>query len=81
MARPERKVPTAVDASVGEAAERERQVLRAAAALPFFARTRRQLRLLGPGYLQSAMTLGGGSSTAAIFAVWLGQREIKLKLA
>jgi len=43
-------------------------VLRAAESLPLWARTRVELRLLGPGYLQSAMTLGGGTCTAAIFA-------------
>ncbi|MCH2169982.1 hypothetical protein MK489_04290 [Myxococcota bacterium] len=43
-------------------------MLRAAASLSWFGRTRVKLRLLGPGYLQSAMTLGGGTSTAAIFA-------------
>jgi manganese transport protein len=29
---------------------------------------RRYLHTLGPGYMQSAMTLGGGSAFAALFA-------------
>ena len=45
-----------------------RDALRAAEALPLWSRSRLYLRMLGPGYLQSAMTLGGGSCTAAIFA-------------
>ena len=28
----------------------------------------RYLKLLGPGYLQSAMTLGGGTASASLFA-------------
>ena len=51
-----------------ESLSRERELLRAADRLPWARRTRLRLQLLGPGYLQSAMTLGGGSSTAAIFA-------------
>ena len=46
----------------------ERASLREAETLSFWPRTRVELRLLGPGYLQSAMTLGGGTCTAAIFA-------------
>jgi len=34
----------------------------------YWPRTRRYLGLLGPGYLQSAMTLGGGTASAALFA-------------
>ena len=37
-------------------------------AQPFFSRTLGYLRLMGPGYMQSAMTLGGGTAFAAIFA-------------
>ena len=64
-ARAARPSPSTPEAST---AEQEREALRRTEGLPFGARLRAQLRLLGPGYLQSAMTLGGGSSTAAIFA-------------
>ena len=37
-------------------------------ARPPIARTLGYLRLMGPGYMQSAMTLGGGTAFAAIFA-------------
>ena len=37
-------------------------------AQPFLPRTLGYLRLLGPGYMQSAMTLGGGTAFASIFA-------------
>jgi Mn2+/Fe2+ NRAMP family transporter len=37
-------------------------------ALPFVPRTLGYMRLMGPGYMQSAMTLGGGTAFAAIFA-------------
>ena len=37
-------------------------------ARPFLPRTLGYLRLMGPGYMQSAMTLGGGTAFAAIFA-------------
>lgn len=50
------------------ALERERAALRAMHAKPFPARMRGYLRLLGPGYLQSAMTLGGGTISSALFA-------------
>ncbi|MCP4905620.1 MAG: divalent metal cation transporter [bacterium] len=37
-------------------------------AKPFLPRTLGYLRLIGPGYMQSAMTLGGGTAFASIFA-------------
>lgn len=37
-------------------------------AKPFFPRTFGYLRHIGPGYMQSAMTLGGGTAFASIFA-------------
>lgn len=46
----------------------ERAALRSLAARPFGARMRGYLRMLGPGYLQSAMTLGGGTVSSALFA-------------
>lgn len=46
----------------------ERDQLRTLAELPAPARLRGYLRLLGPGYLQSAMTLGGGTASSALFA-------------
>lgn len=42
--------------------------LRALAGLPAPARLRGYLKLLGPGYMQSAMTLGGGTASSALFA-------------
>ena len=47
---------------------RERAVLAELSGKPLGARMRGYLGLLGPGYLQSAMTLGGGTVSAAIFA-------------
>ena len=35
---------------------------------PFVPRVAGYLRYMGPGYMQSAMTLGGGSAFAAIFS-------------
>ncbi len=35
---------------------------------PFVPRTLGYLRHMGPGYMQSAMTLGGGTAFASIFA-------------
>ena len=46
----------------------ERAALRALATKPWRGRLRGYVRLLGPGYLQSAMTLGGGTVSAALFA-------------
>ncbi|MCZ6597465.1 MAG: divalent metal cation transporter [Planctomycetota bacterium] len=37
-------------------------------ARPFLPRTFGYMRLMGPGYMQSAMTLGGGTAFASIFA-------------
>ena len=37
-------------------------------ARPFPGRVAGYLRFMGPGYLQSAMTLGGGSAFAALFS-------------
>ena len=48
-----------------EVLARERAVLSDLATRPFASRARGYLRLLGPGYLQSAMTLGGGTVSAA----------------
>ncbi|MCB9913942.1 MAG: Nramp family divalent metal transporter [Planctomycetes bacterium] len=42
--------------------------LEALDARPFLPRTLGYLRLMGPGYMQSAMTLGGGTAFASIFA-------------
>jgi len=42
--------------------------LAALEARPFLPRTLGTLRLMGPGYMQSAMTLGGGTAFASIFA-------------
>ncbi len=47
---------------------RERARLEALARQPLPRRLRGYLQLLGPGYLQSAMTLGGGTVSAALFA-------------
>jgi Mn2+/Fe2+ NRAMP family transporter len=47
---------------------REREHLRQLAGLGAGARLRGYLGLLGPGYLQSAMTLGGGTVSSALFA-------------
>ena len=68
MPRPERQARATAHTSDDDGLQHERDALRAAEALPFGQRTRVYLRMLGPGYLQSAMTLGGGSCTAAIFA-------------
>lgn len=46
----------------------EREALLALAREPLPARMRGYLRWLGPGYLQSAMTLGGGTASSALFA-------------
>lgn len=46
----------------------ERQLLASAEHAPFLARARTYLRLIGPGYMQSAMTLGAGTASAALFA-------------
>ena len=51
-----------------QALERERSELRAIASRPLPTRLRAYLRMLGPGYLQSAMTLGGGTASSALFA-------------
>lgn len=42
--------------------------LRSLSGKPPLARLRGYLRLLGPGYMQSAMTLGGGTASSALFA-------------
>lgn len=46
----------------------ERQLLAAAAGAPLATRLRTYLRLIGPGYMQSAMTLGAGTASAALLA-------------
>lgn len=50
------------------ALERERNQLRALEAAGPGARVAGYLKLLGPGYLQSAMTLGSGTAASALFA-------------
>ncbi|MBW2267321.1 MAG: divalent metal cation transporter [Deltaproteobacteria bacterium] len=47
---------------------RERALLTQLASRPAAARIRGYFGLLGPGYLQSAMTLGGGTVSSALFA-------------
>ena len=42
--------------------------LEALDARPFVPRTLGYLKRMGPGYMQSAMTLGGGTAFASIFA-------------
>lgn len=51
-----------------KALARERDTLAELARRPFPTRARAYLGLLGPGYLQSAMTLGGGTVSASLFA-------------
>ncbi len=51
-----------------EALSVERAALERLATQPFGTRLRGYLRRLGPGYLQSAMTLGGGTVSSALFA-------------
>jgi Mn2+/Fe2+ NRAMP family transporter len=46
----------------------EKEMLTALSREGFGQRTRAFLRLSGPGYLQSAMTLGGGTAAASLFA-------------
>lgn len=48
--------------------DKEIQELQALDAKSFVPRTLGYLRLIGPGYMQSAMTLGGGTAFASIFA-------------
>ena len=48
--------------------ERERAELRRLDGEPLLPRLRGFARMIGPGYLQSAMTLGGGTATAALFS-------------
>ncbi len=50
------------------AVARDRARLEALAGRPLAARLVGYLRMLGPGYLQSAMTLGGGTASSALFA-------------
>ncbi len=51
-----------------EALEREKALLRRVQSKGVLARWRTYLGLTGPGWLQSAMTLGAGSSAASLFA-------------
>jgi len=51
-----------------EAAAAERATLRALAGASWPRRLAGSLRLLGPGYLQSALTLGGGTAASALYA-------------
>jgi len=46
----------------------ELERLAALDARPFLPRTLGYMKLMGPGYMQSAMTLGGGTAFASIFA-------------
>jgi manganese transport protein len=46
----------------------ERAALAAAAHAPITSRLRTYGSMVGPGYLQSAMTLGGGTATSALFS-------------
>lgn len=46
----------------------ERAALRNLAEKPAAGRLRGYMRMMGPGYLQSAMTLGGGTVSSALFA-------------
>lgn len=67
----ESQVPTGLrmaNAPDPGAVQSERAALRTLAAKPFVPRMRGYLRMLGPGYLQSAMTLGGGTISSALFA-------------
>ncbi len=50
------------------ALEQERAELERLDGAPALQRMRGYARLIGPGYLQSAMTLGGGTATAALFS-------------
>ncbi|MBM4032052.1 MAG: divalent metal cation transporter [Planctomycetes bacterium] len=51
-----------------EALAREKAMLAELAAKPFLARMRGYLGKSGPGWLQSALTLGAGSATSSLFA-------------
>ncbi|MCP5058776.1 MAG: divalent metal cation transporter [bacterium] len=48
--------------------DREREFLAKLSEQPLATRARGYLRMLGPGYMQSAMTLGGGTVSSALFA-------------
>jgi Mn2+/Fe2+ NRAMP family transporter len=52
----------------GTAAAAELATLRALAGEPWPRRVLGSMRLLGPGYLQSALTLGGGTAASALYA-------------
>ena len=52
--------------------DRDRQMLVAAEAQGGSAKLKAFLRLSGPGWLQSAITLGGGSLSGALFLGVLG---------
>ncbi len=52
----------------GAAPAEELATLRALAGAPWPRRMLGSLRLLGPGYLQSALTLGGGTAASALYA-------------
>ena len=51
----------------GEAVERERELLREINARPLPGRLAGYVRLSGPGWLQSALTLGGGSLAGSLY--------------
>ncbi|MBN1124256.1 MAG: divalent metal cation transporter [Sedimentisphaerales bacterium] len=51
-----------------EALEKEKATLNAVKNKPLFTRWRTYLGMTGPGWLQSAMTLGAGSSAASLYA-------------
>ncbi len=51
-----------------EVVEREKEKLSALENEGFLTRTLGYLKLIGPGYMQSALTLGGGTAAASLFA-------------
>jgi len=56
------------DGASNDGRSEEAEDLRRLDARPFVPRTLGYLRRMGPGYMQSAMTLGGGTAFSAIFA-------------
>ena len=64
---PARKSQTFI-ASDSDALSKEKAELAALQQKSIFNRWRGYLRMTGPGWMQSAMTLGGGSATASLFA-------------
>jgi len=58
---------SAPEAGLSEAQQRERAVVAELVQKPLGARLRGYVRLTGPGWLQSAITLGGGSLASSLF--------------